>query len=170
MERLFGQYQKISIIAVIASGLGSLLMFIMGAVKLIRAYTSYFSPVLEDGTFSQVAANQSITYVVQAIDAFLIALVMVVFSSGVYSLFVSEKSLDERHSSKRFGITSLGALKQSLAELVVIILMVKFLEEALVGIESFGWLSLVLPVSILLLAAAVRIINLQHLTPPGSGR
>ena len=70
MERFFGKFQKISIIAVIASGLGSLLMFIMGAVKLARAYTHYFSPVVETGHFSQAAANQSITYVVQAVDAF----------------------------------------------------------------------------------------------------
>lgn len=162
MEKFFARYQKISIIAVIASGFGSLLMFIMGAVKLVRAYASYFSPVVETGYFSQSAANQSITYVVQAIDAFLIAMVMLVFSSGVFSLFVSNKPIEEVHSSKRFGISNLGELKRSLAEMVVIILMVKFLEEALVGADSFDWFTLVLPVSILALAAAIRVIRLQH--------
>lgn len=162
MEKYFGRFQKISIIAVIASGLGSLLMFIMGAVKLARAYVSYFSPVFESGQFSQPAANLSITFVVQAIDAFLIAMVMLVFSTGVFSLFVSNKPVTEVHSSKRFGISSLGELKRSLAELVVIILMVKFLEEALVSADSYDWFTLVLPASILALAVAVRVINLQH--------
>lgn len=162
METLFGQFQKISIIAVIASGFGSLLMFIMGAVKLAMAYTSYFSPVLETGTFSQPAANQSITFVVQSIDAFLIALVMLVFSSGVFSLFVSQEATSKVQNSKRFGVSSLGELKRILAEMVVIILMVKFLEEALVGVDSFSWFTLVLPISILALAVAVKVINLQH--------
>lgn len=162
MEKLFGQFQKISIIAVIASGLGSLLMFIMGAVKLAGAYSSYFSPVVESGQFSQSAANQSITYVVQSIDAFLIAMVMLVFSSGVFSLFVSSKPIGDIQTSNQFGISSLGELKRILAELVVIILMVKFLEEALVGADSFDWFTLVLPASILALAVAVKVINLQH--------
>ena len=148
MEKLFGQFQKISIIAVIASGLGSLLMFIMGAVKLARAYYVYFFESLP---------NQSITFVVQAIDAFLIAMVMLVFSSGVFSLFVSDKPLVDMHSAKRFGISSLGDLKRSLAEMVV-----KFLEEALVTADSFDWFTLILPVSILALSVAVRVINLQH--------
>ncbi len=162
MEKFFARFQKISIIAVIASGFGSLLMFIMGAVKLVRAYSSYFSPVGETGQFSQAAANQSITFVVQAIDSFLIAMVMLVFSAGVFSLFVSSEPINEQHSSKRFGISTLGELKQSLAELIVIVLMVKFLEEALVSADSFDWFTLVLPVSILALAAAVRVIRLQH--------
>lgn len=162
MEKFFAKFQKISIIAVIASGLGSLLMFIMGAVKLARAYTSYFSPTAETGFLSQSSANLSITYVVQAIDAFLIAMVMLVFSSGVFSLFVSDKPVAEMHSHQRFGISSLGELKRSLAEMVVIILMVKFLEEALVTADSFDWFTLVLPVSILALAVAVKVINLQH--------
>ena len=70
--------------------------------------------------------------------------------------------MSDEHSSKRFGISSLGELKRSLAELIVIVLMVKFLEEALVGIDSFSWNTLVLPVAILALAAAVRVIKLQH--------
>ena len=162
LEKFFARFQKVSIIAVIASGLGSLLMFIMGAVKLARAYASYFSPVVETGHFSQSAASQSITYVVQAIDAFLIAMVLLVFSSGVFSLFVSSKPVTEMHSSRRFGISSLGELKRSLAELIVIVLMVKFLEEALVTADSFDWFTLVLPASILALAASVRVIRLQH--------
>ena len=137
-------------------------MFVMGSVKLARAYSSYFFPVSGPGQFSQLAANQSITYVVQAIDAFLIAMVLLVFSSGVFSLFVSDKPVAELHSSKRFGISSLGELKRSLAELVVIVLMVKFLEEALVTSDSFDWFTLILPASILALAVAVRVINLQH--------
>lgn len=45
---------------------------------------------------------------------------------------------------------------------IVAILMVKFLEEALVGAGSIDWLTLVLPASILAFAVAVRVINLQH--------
>ena len=50
IERVFTQFRKVSIIAVFASVLGSVLMFVIGAVKVARAYHAYFLMEIEAGT------------------------------------------------------------------------------------------------------------------------
>ena len=162
MEKVFAHFRKVSIIAVVASVLGSFLMFLIGAVKVFRAYQSYFPGELTIDTGPMRGANLSIAYLVQAVDAFLIALILMIFGSGVFNLFVRSDSADGQRSSKLFQIHSIAELKRILAEMIVIILMVKFLESALINMEGFRWEALVLPGAILLLAAAVRVLKLDH--------
>lgn len=162
MDKIFAQFRKVSIIAVIASGLGSFLMFVIGAVKVFRAYESYLPGQSTSGVAAMTGANLSIAFLVQAVDAFLIALVLMIFGSGVFNLFVRSHSAEDQQSSKLFQIQSITELKRILAEMIVIILMVKFLENALVTMKGFGWEDLVLPGAILLLAAAVRVLKLEH--------
>lgn len=150
-----------SLIAVIASGFGSLLMYVIGAVKVYRAYVSYFLLKPEGGSLSLAGANLAISYLVQAIDAFLIALVLMIFGGGIYNLFVRAVDEAEHQTHKLFRIRSIGELKRILAELVIIILMVKFLETALSSPGGYHWQMLVLPAGVLMLAAAVKILNLR---------
>ena len=58
-------------------------------------------------------------------------------------------------------INNVQQLKKILAELVVVILFVKFLEVALVNLDSLAWEMLVLPGSILLLALSIKFLELK---------
>ncbi len=71
-------------------------------------------------------------------------------------------SAEAQQSTTLFEIKSITDLKRILAELIIIILMVKFLEEALVDMAHFRWEDLALAASILLLAASVRILKLDN--------
>ena len=161
-ERAFGQFRKASIIAVLASVAGSLLMFVIGAVKVARAYDAYFLKEIESGTTLKSKAGLAIAYVVQAIDAFLIALGLMIFGYGVFILFVASKETVGRWAAAGFEVRSITELKRYLADMIVIILMAKFLESALVNTEGFDWQALILPGSIFLLAAAVRVLKLER--------
>jgi uncharacterized membrane protein YqhA len=161
-EGLFARFRKISIIAVVASGFGAVLMFIIGAVKVFKAYKSYFFTEALTGTGPLSGANVSIAYLVQAIDAFLIALVMMIFGAGIFSLFVQDEAVSPKMPSKLFQIRDMAELKQILAELIVVILMVKFLEGALLGSTGTGWGALVLPAAVLMFALAVWILRFEH--------
>ncbi len=161
IEKILGGFRKVSFIAVIASVLGSLLMFIIGAVKVARAYDAYFLLAVEPGSTLNVKAGLAIAYLVQAIDSFLIALVLMIFGYGVFVLFVSSKETAGRWATEGFRISSITELKKILADMIVIILMVKFLESALVNTAGLDWQMLILPTSILLLAAAVRVLKLR---------
>jgi uncharacterized membrane protein YqhA len=88
LESRLAFVRYISIIAVIASGLGALLMFVIGAVKVARAYKTYFTENLLSGAAALEGANAAITYLVQALDAFLIAIGLMIFGGGIYNLFI----------------------------------------------------------------------------------
>lgn len=152
----------ISTIAVIASLLGAFLMFIIGATKTVRAYAAYFeySEVFDDVAHLKVS-DRAIAYLIQSVDAFLIALVLMIFAAGVFKLFIREGDPEKSPTFAWIKINSVQQLKGILAELVVVILFVKFLEVALVKLDNLEWEMLVLPGSILLLALSVKFLELK---------
>lgn len=162
IERIFSQFRKVSIIAVFACSLGSLLMFFIGAVKVGRAFDSYLFSLADAETTLASKAGLSIAYLVQAIDAFLIALVLLIFGHGIFQLFVSNVPTEEQGLLGPFRVKNIAELKRILADMIVIILMVKFLESALINTQGFQWEALVLPGAIFLLAGAVRVLNLER--------
>ncbi len=161
IEKLFTRFKHFSIVAVIASIMGSLLMFIIGSVKVVRAYDAYFLMEMAGGITLKSKAGFAIAYLMQAIDAFLIALVLMIFGYGIFILFVADEKARERGQSGGFKISSISELKRIIAEMIVIILMVKFLEIVLTNATGFTWQMLVLPVSVLLLAGAVRVLKME---------
>ena len=153
----------ICIIAVLCSMLGSLLMFLIGAVKTYKAFAVYFKIMAPGTSFAHVkAADLATSSLIKSIDAFLIGLVLWLFSYGIYTLFIREIEIDEAGAFKWLKIANVGHLKTMLAELVIIILFVKFLEVAIVNINNLSWQTLLLPGSILLLALSLKFLELRQ--------
>jgi uncharacterized membrane protein YqhA len=159
IEGAVNRLRYISLIAVIASSLGSILMFLIGAIKTGRAYLAYFSGGI--GHQPDLSAKHAITYMIQAIDVFLIGLVLMIFAGGIYTLFVQRLESGATEINSWVKITSIAQLKRILAELVIVILFVRTLEGAL-AIEPGGyiWENLVLPLGILMLALALKFMDL----------
>ena len=159
IEGAVNRLRYISLIAVIASGLGSMLMFLIGAIKTGRAYLAYFSGGI--AYQPDTSAIYAITYMIQAIDVFLIGLVLMIFSGGIYNLFIRRMDSDATAVNSWVKVTSITQLKRILVELVLVILFVKTLEGAL-AIEPGGyqWENLVLPLGILMLALALKFMDL----------
>jgi len=152
----------ISIVAVFFSFLSSLLMFYIGAAKTITAFAIFFSVKETDSKFERLETTDLATsYLIKSIDAFLIALVLLIFSYGVYVLFIGFKN-ESSDLFKWLDISSVGHLKNTLAEVIIVILFVKFLEVALLNLDNLAWEILILPVSILLLALSLKFLELRH--------
>jgi uncharacterized membrane protein YqhA len=99
---------------------------------------------------------------IQAIDVFLIGLVLMIFAGGIYQLFIRRLEPGSSEVNNWVKVTSISQLKRILVELVIVILFVKTLEGALV-IETGGykWENLVLPLGILMLALALKFMGLK---------
>ena len=159
IEATVDRLRYVSLVAVVASGLGSILMFIIGAVKTGLAYLAYFSGGI--AYQPDLSAKQAITYMVQAIDIFLIGLVLMIFAGGIYQLFIRQVQSDSSRISYWVTVTSITQLKRILVELVIVILFVKTLEGALViDPGEYEWEQLVLPLGILMLALALKFTGL----------
>lgn len=156
-----GKLRYISIIAVVSSGLSSALMFIIGAVKTYSAYVVYINSALSETT--NLAAKQAIAYLVQGIDAFLIALVFLIFASGVFNLFIRGDDDSVQMETGQNAITSIAQLKSIIAELIIIILFVNFMEDVLSSaVNTYQWEILVIPLSVVLLALGLKFLDLKH--------
>jgi uncharacterized membrane protein YqhA len=89
--------------------------------------------------------------------------VLFIFAYGVYWIFVFQKTEEtESDPLKAIRITNISQLKKILAEVIIIILFVKFLEIALINLNSLKWELLIMPGSILLLSVSLKFLELKE--------
>lgn len=162
MKETFNIFRFISWIAIICSLLGSILLFIVGAIKTYSAYAAVFLGQVGNEELAHLESSEvATTYLIKSLDTFLIALVLFIFAHGVFTLFISDKKLVKKTSVLHWINTpNIGHLKNILGEVIVIILFVKFLELILVNLNNLRWQILILPVSILLLAVSLKFLGL----------
>ena len=85
------------------------------------------------GDARAVLRAATITHVVEVVDGYLLATVMLIFALGLYELFISniDEAVGSDTSSSVLMISSLDDLKSRLAKVILMILIVKFFEHAI---------------------------------------
>jgi len=162
MKKIFFLFRYVSWTAIIGSLLGSLLLFIVGALKTMNAFRVVIFNYIPEDKAHLHPADIATTYLIKSLDTFLIALVLFIFAHGVYTLFISNKKYDdEKNVLKWIKTPNIGHLKNVLAEVIVIILFVKFLEVVFVNIDNLKWEIVILPISIVLLALGLKFLKLN---------
>ena len=174
-RRLLSGTRLVTLVAVLSSFAGSLLMFWLGLVNTGKAFAAQFGVP----TGSLPPGDLTVIELIGALDRFLIAIVLMFFGYGVYVLFVRPEATPQQLGLPEWlHVESIGQLKQILAEVIIIVLFVLFLRVALetyvAGAPSFnlnevlGFLAL--PVAIVLLAAGLRMVQLHPKPIAQSGR
>ncbi|MFD2824617.1 YqhA family protein [Lacinutrix iliipiscaria] len=162
MKKLFYIFRYVSWIAVICSLIGSLLLFVVGALKTINALRVVLFDYVPKDKAHLHSADVATTYLIKSLDTFLIALILFIFAHGVYTLFISNKKYEDGNGVLKWVRTpNIGHLKNVLAEVIVIILFVKFLETVFVNINNLKWEIAILPISVLLLALGLKFLHLD---------
>ncbi len=121
-----------AVVASLAAGFAIFYMATVDVYYLIVHIFHYADPSLT-GEARKVLHDDTITHIVEVVDGYLLATVMLIFSLGMYELFISD--IDEAHgsktSSKILVIESLDDLKARLAKVILMILIVTLFESAL---------------------------------------
>ena len=121
-------------IAVIGSMLSSLAMFYMTAidVTVLVSHIFHYTPGLDVAERTDLRAEM-IKHVVEIVDGFLLATVLLIFSLGLYELFISkiEGVGSSDQASHVLMIENLDDLKNRLAKVIMMILVVRFFEFAI---------------------------------------
>lgn len=158
----------IVLFAVISSLATALVMFFMATVDawmLVTHLLDYLSPDLV-GEARANFRSAAVTHVVEIIDGYLLATVLLIFALGLYELFISRIEAAEKSetSSSVMIIHSLDDLKARLAKVILMILIVRYFEHAVS-------MKFVNPMDLLLLAGGIALIGLAlYLTHEGGGR
>lgn len=134
-ETMLWNSRFVVIIAVIASLITAFAMFFMASVDafyLVSHLGDYLSADLIGEARKDFRA-ETVTHVVEVIDGYLLATVLLIFSLGLYELFISkiEQAEESEASSSVLAINSLDDLKTRLGRVVIMILIVNFFEHAI---------------------------------------
>ncbi|MDD2475968.1 MAG: YqhA family protein [Dysgonamonadaceae bacterium] len=163
MKKPFNIFRYFSLTAIICSLIGSLLLFYIGAWKTYNAIKIMFFDYIPEGDVGLHFTNNATIYIMKALDSFLIALALFIFAYGVYTLFISNKNNNKNNGVlKWIHIQNLGHLKKILAEVIIIILFVIFLELVIENIHNLEWSFLIIPISVLLLGFGLKILKLDE--------
>lgn len=162
-KKAFHYFRYISWIAIVCSMAGSALLFMIGATKAYLAFEVFLfnaQPALELSHLD--SADIAISYIIKSLDTFLVALVLFIFAHGVFTLFINNGQTSNQASAALSWVKTpnIGHLKNKLAEVIIVILLVKFLELVLINFNQLSWEVLILPASILLLSVGVKLLGL----------
>ena len=169
-EGLLWESRFAVLFAVVASLLSSLAVFYMATVDayyMISHLGEYASSTLDVAARNELRST-TITHVVEIVDGYLLATVLLIFSLGLYELFISkiDKAEDSETSSNVLLISSLDDLKGRLAKVILMILIVKFFEHA-IGMSFSS------PLDLLYLAGGISLLGLalylSHAGEHGNG-
>ncbi len=136
IEKLFEsamwQSRFLVILAVIFGLLGALVLFVVASMDIFEvAKFTYIT--ITTGAHPENYHEDIVSGIIGAVDLYLIAVVMLIFSFGVYELFISpidhnQVALDDQ---KILSIKTLDQLKDKIAKVIVMVLVVNFFQRVL---------------------------------------
>jgi uncharacterized membrane protein YqhA len=157
----------LTVLAVIGSLAGSVLMFFLGLYNIYLAFVGGLRFPLDE---AESFGAEAVISVIEALDRFLIGIVLLYFAYGVYTLFLHPEEPEEDLALPEWlKVRQIGQLKQVVAEVIIVILLVLFLRLALQAFHSDTTTLepmqiatlIVLPVSVLFLALALWFVQLH---------
>ncbi len=121
--------------AVVGSLLAGIAIFYMATVDVVFLFQHamhYADSSLTDEA-RKVLHDTTVSHIVEVVDGYLLATVMLIFSLGLYELFISDinQAHGSKASSKILVINNLDDLKTRLAKVILMIMIVTLFEEAL---------------------------------------
>ena len=130
-ENVLWQSRLFVLLAVIFSIIGGIVLFIVASVDIYHIAVEAVG-VFMGHTYPEDFHENVVLVIIGAIDLYLMAVVMLIFSFGLYELFISEIDVaSSAESSRILEIHSLDELKDKLAKVIVMVLVVSFFKRVL---------------------------------------
>jgi len=122
----------IVLLAVVFGLIGAFVLFIVASMD-IWGVAVYTFNIIVTGAHPKGFHEDIVAGIIGAVDLYLIAVVMFIFAFGIYELFISK--IDEAsigiESNKILAIHSLDQLKDKIAKVIVMVLVVNFFQRVL---------------------------------------
>ena len=165
VEWLLWESRLVIIFAVIASILAAFVLVFIGTYDVLIVLKHLPHGFSSKEAFEEFH-GEAITSIISAVDAYLIATVLLIFGLGLYELFISKIDYAEKEtrSSKILVVHTLDQLKEKLAKVIVMVLIVTFFKHAVD--LSYGDVKnlLYLSLGITLIAVSVYFMGKGHAT------
>jgi uncharacterized membrane protein YqhA len=161
-ERALWLSRLVAIVPVIACVLMAISTFFLGTVDVVYLVT-HLASYADIATIHAEARAALLSAVIRAVDDYLLAAILLIVGLGLYELFVGSIDAAEREAfaSRLLLIRSVDDLKDRLAKVVLLVLIVEFLQYALILQPKSALDLLYLAVGIVLIAAAL-FLTMRH--------
>ena len=171
-ERALWASRLVMLIAVVGSVLlafGSFYLAIIDMISVFAIFKDYADPSLGVQDYTKLR-NDAVTTIVRVIDGFLIGAILLLFAFAVYDLFISKINPARRSESGQslLAVGSLDDLKEKVARLVIVVLVIEFFQLALKLPYDQAQDLLYLAAGILFVSGAVYLTAPRRLEAPGS--
>lgn len=151
----------LAILAVVGSLVGSILLFVIGTYEMVEAILIFF------GIGQPVAvgdeATKAVATTLSALDNYLIGFVLLYFAYNLYFLITYPEQRERHFGSIKMPpsleLESLGQMKKTMLTLIVVSLSVFLLKEVMRSVDQYEWADLFIPLSIVAVAAAIKMIK-----------
>jgi uncharacterized membrane protein YqhA len=121
--------------AVVGSLLAGFAIFYMATVDvfILFQHAMHYADASLTEEARKALHDSTVSHIVEVVDGYLLATVMLIFSLGLYELFISDinQAHGSKASSKILVISNLDDLKSRLAKVILMIMIVTLFEEAL---------------------------------------
>ena len=142
----------VTLVAAVGVGFGAIMMFWLGAAKLAGGMSFVFQ--------AEGMGQFVITAVMEATDAFLFGLVLVVFAYGItFGFALDLPSAVRAKLPPWMRVEGIGELKNTLIEIIVVYLIVDFATDVAEVETRVSWDMLLKPAAIFLIAGALRLVR-----------
>ena len=154
-EGMLWNCRFITLTAVIGSLMAGIAIFYMATVDVVYLFNHamHYADASLTVEARKALHDSTVSHIVEVVDGYLLATVMLIFSLGMYELFISD--IDQAHgnksSSKILVINNLDDLKSRLAKVILMIMIVTLFENAL-------YMRLNTPLDLVYLGAAIALI------------
>lgn len=164
IEKLLWNSRFMVILAVISAIFSAFIMVVMGTIEVIRVVGEFGYAFSSLNVYEEFRKN-TVSHLVGSIHYYLIGTVFLIFGIGLYELFIRKIDIAEadESSSKVLIIHDLDALKEKIAKVVIMVLIVTFFRYA-INFQYADMINLLyLSIGILLIAVSI------YLTHKSSG-
>ena len=152
------KFRLFALLPVIFGLLSTLNFFIIGSFEILD--TLAYSYELDH--YDEYAVTKVITRIIGGIDHYLIGVVLLIFSFGIYEIFISPLDIRNKHQDiKILKISTLDQLKHKILQVIIMVLIISFFKKALsMQVETSLDIG-IMAVSILVIALSSYLMHLQ---------
>ena len=152
----------LAIIPVVFGIISVLFLFILGSLEIVMVLGEYKNIFIGD-KLSEDTVTKIMSGVIGGIDLYLIGIVLMIFSFGIYELFISKIDVArETDELQILEVRSLDQLKDKILKLIVVVLVVSFFKRVMaMNVTSVTEL-LYLAIAILLISASGYLLRSTH--------
>jgi uncharacterized membrane protein YqhA len=136
IEKLFEsamwRVRLLILLAVIFGLVGATILFVVASVDIFEVL-KYTIHVYLNGLHPKDFHEVIVSKIIGAVDLYLIAIVMLIFAFGIYELFISKIDIakNKETGNNILAIDSLDQLKDKIAKVIVMVLVVGFFQRVL---------------------------------------